>query len=155
MLFHNAKKMSEMLTHPVLKETFNTIKEYVKDTHLSPDGNGYVVPVRFTRDGEVISCDLHVMERWVRGSLQLQVIVPVDLTAPGSLEFFPPTSPHLPSEANWTIRRKNGNLVKLTMVHEAVNNYLLGTQASNNHQEFVAMINDVLNTAVISHSRLL
>ena len=82
MLFHSTKKMSEMLTHPVLKETFNTIKEHVKDTHLSPDGNGYVVPVRFTRDGEVISGDLHVMERSVRGSPRLQVIVPVNLRVP-------------------------------------------------------------------------
>ena len=144
-----------MLTHPVLKETFNTIKEHVKDTHLSPDGNGYVVPVRFTRDGEVISGDLHVMERSVRGSPRLQVIVPVDLAAPGSIMFFPPAIPHEPPEAVWTIRSKNGKPRDITMVHEQVNNYLIGCENPDNHPHVLALLEDILNTAVISHMRLL
>ena len=153
MLFHNAKKMSEMLTHPMLKETFNTMKEHVKDTHLSPDGNGYVVPISFYRNGRVISGDLHVMERLVHGESRLQVIIPVNLVPPGSIQFYPLGIPDPPYGA-WTFLRKNGNNVAVTMNHDPVENYLTVRETSNTHLTFPALLADILNTLVIEVSRI-
>ena len=147
MLFHNT--MSEMLTHPVLKETFDTMKEHVEETHLSPDGNGYVVPISFYRNGRVISGDLHVMERLVHSRSRLQVIVPVNLPAPGSLELFPVGDPE-PTYGHWTILRKNGNTAAVTMNHEPAANCLKVRATSNTDRIFPEILDDILNTLIIS-----
>lgn len=151
MLFHNAKKMSEMLTHPVLKETFDTMKEHVAETHLSPDGHGYVVPISFYRNGQVISGDLHVMERMVNGSPRprLQVIMPVNLVPPGSIQFYPLGDPEPPYGA-WTFQKRNGNITAVTLLHDPVENYLTVRETSNTHLTFPPLLDDILNTLVIS-----
>ena len=41
------------------------------------------------------------------------------------------------------------------MVHEQVNNYLIGCENPDNHPHVLALLDDILNTAVISHMRLL